>query len=110
MARQGEERMSGHFRPLACLSRPRLDNRSRVNREIYARFCEGLKVRLPGPTRHRDGFAIWAKRLEAGSYAIPSGEPGGTRFEISVEELGALLSGIELSTATRRKRYRRAAA
>jgi hypothetical protein len=87
-----------------------LDNRSRVNREIYARFCEGLKVRLPGPTRHRDGFAIWAKRLEAGSYAIPSGEPGATRFEISVEELGALLSGIELSTATRRKRYRRAAA
>ena len=87
-----------------------MDNRSRVNREIYARFCEGLKVRLPGPTRHRDGFAIWAKRLEAGSYAIPSGEPGATRFEISVEELGALLSGIELSTATRRKRYRRAAA
>jgi transposase len=67
-------------------------------------------VRLPGPTRHRDGFAIWAKRLEAGSYAIPSGEPGATRFEIGVEELGALLSGIELSTATRRKRYRRAAA
>ena len=87
-----------------------MDNKSRVNREIYARFCEGLKVRLPGPTRHRDGFAIWAKRLEAGSYAIPSGEPGATRFEISVEELGALLSGIELSTATRRKRYRRAAA
>jgi transposase len=54
----------------------------------------------------RDGFAIWAKRLEAGAYAIPSGEPGSRRLEISVEELGALLSGINLSNATRRKRYR----
>jgi hypothetical protein len=41
---------------------------------------------------------------------MPSGEPGSTRFEITVEELGALLSGIDLSSATRRKRYRRAAA
>ena len=55
----------------------------------------------------RDGFAIWAKRLEAGTYAMPCGEPGSQGFEISVEELGALLSGINLSNATRRKRYRR---
>ena len=56
----------------------------------------------------RDGFAIWAKRLEQGRYAIPSGEPGSPRFEITIEELGALLSGNDLSTATRRKRYGRA--
>jgi transposase len=57
----------------------------------------------------RDGFAIWAKRLERGSYVIPSGEPSSRRIEITSEELSALLSGIDLSTATRRKRYRRAA-
>jgi hypothetical protein len=45
--------------------------------------------------------------LEEGSYKIPSGEPGDHRSEITVEELGALLSGIDLSTATRRKRYQR---
>jgi transposase len=55
----------------------------------------------------RDGFAVWAKRLEAGSYVIPRGEPGSRRLEISIQELGALLSGIDLSIATRRKRYRR---
>jgi transposase len=57
----------------------------------------------------RDGFAIWAKRLEAGSYVIPSGELSSPRIEITIEELSALLSGIDLGTATRRKRYRRAA-
>ena len=56
----------------------------------------------------RDGFAVWSKRLEEGTYAIPFG--GGSaerRQEISAQELGALLSGIDLSAATRRKRYRR---
>jgi len=48
--------------------------------------------------------------LEAGCYKIPSGEPGARRIEITTEELGALLSGIDLSAATRRKRYRRARA
>ena len=56
---------------------------------------------------NRDGFAIWAKRLEAGSYAIPSAGAGSPGLEMTAEELGALLSGIDLSTAMRRKRYRR---
>jgi len=58
---------------------------------------------------NRDGFAIWSKRLEEGTYAIALGESGEERRrEITAEELGALLSGIDLSTATRRKRYQRA--
>jgi len=48
--------------------------------------------------------------LEEGRYAIPAGEPGARRMEITPEELAALLSGIDLSAATRRKRYRRAPA
>jgi transposase len=58
----------------------------------------------------RSGFAIWAKRLEAGTFAIPSGEAGATRIEITAEELGAVLSGIDLEQASRRKRYHRPAA
>ncbi len=73
-------------------------------------FANKRKDRLKILYWDRDGFAIWAKRLEAGTYAIPSGEPGSTRFEITVEELAALLSGIDLSSADRRKRYRRVAA
>ena len=55
----------------------------------------------------RDGFAVWAKRLEEGTYALPSGDGPGQRREITAQELGALLSGIDLTTARRRKRYSR---
>jgi transposase len=55
----------------------------------------------------RDGFAVWAKRLEEGTYAMPFSEAGEVRREITAQELGALLSGIDLSQAQRRKRYRR---
>lgn len=57
----------------------------------------------------RDGFAIWAKRLEEGTYAMPYHE-NQTSQQIGVAELGAILSGIDLSQAKRRKRYRRKAA
>jgi transposase len=55
----------------------------------------------------RDGFAVWAKRLEEGTYAMPFSEVQESRCEISAQELGALLSGIDLSQAKRRKRYHR---
>ena len=55
----------------------------------------------------RDGFAVWAKRLEEGSYAVPFGKGDEPSYEITAQELGALLSGIDLSVARRRKRYQR---
>jgi transposase len=58
----------------------------------------------------RDGFALWSKRLEKGTYALPVGEsPEEARREITTQELGALLSGIDLASAVRRKRYQRPA-
>jgi len=55
----------------------------------------------------RDGFAVWAKRLEQGTYALPLEESGQRRREITSAELGVLLSGIDLSQVQRRKRYQR---
>jgi len=46
------------------------------------------------------------KRLEEGTYAVPFEDGARQRQqEITAQELGALLSGIDLSTAKRRKRY-----
>jgi transposase len=55
----------------------------------------------------RDGFAVWAKRLEEGTYAMPFDDSVEKRREITAAELGALLSGIDLSQAKRRKRFQR---
>jgi transposase len=71
-------------------------------------FANRRKDRLKLLYWDRDGFAIWAKRLEEGRYVIPSSEAGSAQVQITSEELGALLSGIDLSSALRRKRYRRA--
>jgi transposase len=58
----------------------------------------------------RDGFAVWSKRLEEGTYTVPfRDDTAERRREITAQELGALLSGIDLSQAARRKRYQRPA-
>ena len=69
-------------------------------------FCNKRRDRVKILYWDRDGFAVWAKRLEEGTYALPACR--GDRCEMSAAELSALLSGIDLSTATRRKRYQRA--
>ena len=38
--------------------------RSRVNREVHARFCEGLGVRFPWATRHIRIFQKWHIELK----------------------------------------------
>jgi transposase len=54
-----------------------------------------------------DGYAIWYKRLEAGSYRFPSvpGEP--PRVEIRAADLVMLLAGVDLASVKRGKRYHR---
>jgi transposase len=70
-------------------------------------FSNRRRDRVKIPYGDRDGFAVWAKRLEEGTYAVPFGKPEEARREITVQELGALLSGIDLRRAKRRKRYQR---
>jgi transposase len=67
-----------------------------------------------------DGFVIWYKRLEAGTFAVPavatgpdgtgtaamSGGPGGV--QILARDLNLLLAGADPVRFTRRKRFERA--
>src|SRR5258705_2487884 len=53
----------------------------------------------------RDGLAVWAKRLERGTFRIPDAHP--PRVEVTTAELAALLAGVDLVTARLRPRYAR---
>ena len=55
----------------------------------------------------RSGWAILYKRLERGTFQLPSVESPVGRAEIDAGELAMILEGIDLRTAVRRKRYRR---
>ena len=51
----------------------------------------------------RDGYAIWYKRLEEGTYQFPAIQSG--EVEIKSWQLAALLGGIDFSSAKQRKRF-----
>lgn len=53
----------------------------------------------------RDGIAIWAKRLESGTFETPRVAAQQKHLELDATELAMLLSGVSLSTVKRRKRY-----
>lgn len=66
-------------------------------------FCNRRSDRLKILYWDRDGWAIWYKRLEAGTFQFPFAATG--RKEIAAWELALLLEGIDLQQGRRRKRY-----
>lgn len=56
----------------------------------------------------RTGLCILHKRLEAGTFRrVRDGESGALHVEIDAAELSLMLEGIDLSSAKRKKRFRR---
>lgn len=52
-----------------------------------------------------DGLAVWYKRLEQGTFQLPTIASDQKSIEIRSDELTMLLRGIDLSSVRRRKRY-----
>ena len=52
-----------------------------------------------------DGFVIYSKRLEKGTFELPKLNSGNASIEISSDQLQFILSGIYLSSIKKRKRY-----
>jgi len=57
-----------------------------------------------------DGLAIFAKRLERGSFEIPRHAPETRQLRLDATQLALLLGGVELGSVKLRPRYARAAA
>lgn len=54
-----------------------------------------------------DGYALWYKRLEEGTFRLPAAQRGGASVELKASELAMLLAGIDLTSIKRRKRFTR---
>jgi transposase len=52
-----------------------------------------------------DGFALYYKRLEKGTYESPRIEPGQTMVKLKAQELLLIIEGISLLSVKRRPRY-----
>lgn len=50
-----------------------------------------------------DGFAIWYRRLEKGTFRLPASES--STLEVNATDLAMILEGIDLSSIRRRKRF-----
>ena len=68
-------------------------------------FLNKRRDRLKALWWDGDGLAILMTRLESGTYQRPEASDDGQHLLIDRTQLGLLLSGIELSSVRRRKRY-----
>lgn len=55
----------------------------------------------------RDGFALWYKRLEEGTFKLPKVEASQRSVELRASELAMMLDGIDLRSVKRVRRYER---
>jgi transposase len=56
-----------------------------------------------------DGYAIWQKRLEAGTFQLPAVSADARSVALSDTQLALLLKGVDLASVRMRKRYARPA-
>ena len=54
-----------------------------------------------------DGYALWYKRLEAGSFRFPATDASQTSVTISAADLAMLLAGVDLTSVRRSQRFSR---
>ena len=71
-------------------------------------FLNGDRDRLKILFWDRDGFCIWYKRLERGTFQLPTPTKDEEGVELDYSQLVRLLGGLDLRTGRRRRRYHRA--
>jgi transposase len=55
----------------------------------------------------KDGYVLWYKRLEEGTFKLPRLNSSQQSVELQASELAMILDGIDLASVKRVKRYRR---
>jgi transposase len=79
-------------------------NMSPVSGDVFI-FLNHQRNRIKLLHWQGDGFAIYYKRLEKGTYEVPLKESTNNHLEIQAQTLQLILEGISLSSVRKRKRY-----
>ena len=69
-------------------------------------FVNRRRDRLKIMTWEQDGFAIWYKQLQRGTFALPAHE--GDSLALTAQQLTLILAGVDLKNTRPRKRCQRA--
>lgn len=91
------------FDGLSGLVRSQLD-KDPVQGEVFI-FLNGRRTQVKLLYFEGDGFSLYHKRLEQGSYELPRPVTSQASMLMSSQELMLLLQGIKLESVQRRKRY-----
>ena len=95
------------FDSLAALVRDHLEHDPLSGHLFVFRSRRGDRVKML--CWQRDGFTLYYRRLEEGTFRFPAAtDPNAHSVEVSSQELSLLLWGIDPSSVKRQKRYQRA--
>jgi transposase len=81
-------------------------DRDPLNGDLYV-FRNRRGDRLKVLAWQGDGFALYLRRLERGTFAFPAADAA--EVTVTATELAMILGGIDLGSARRRRRYERTA-
>jgi transposase len=102
----GPTDMRKSFDTLSALAREVLE-RDPLSGHLFA-FCGRRRTLIKILVWDGTGFWLFAKRLARGTFAWPAvPADGARRIDLRPDELAALLSGIDLGSATRRRWWRK---
>ena len=73
-----------------------------LSRELFIFFCRGRR-RVKILLWEEDGFALYHKRLERGTFEMPEGNSA--HQNITPEQLNFILAGVNLKKVSHRPRY-----
>jgi transposase len=96
------------FDSLALLVRQALGSDPLSGQLFVFRNKNGDRLKVLG--WEGDGFVIWYKRLEEGTFRFPAATANQAGISVRAADLAMLLDGVDLTSVRRRKRYQRAPA
>ena len=83
-------------------------NQNSTSGDVFI-FINNPRNRMKLLVWDRSGYVIYYKRLEQGTFEIPSANDDRSGVEIRWEELVLILEGISLDSVRRRKRFSKSA-